>query len=41
MEEWLRRRVDELKDVGRVLGMGASEELAAVPGVDQELDRIT
>ena len=39
--EWLRRRVDELKDVGGVLGMRATEELAAIPGVDKELNRVT
>lgn len=38
--EWLGRRVDELKDVGRVLGMRLAEELATVPGIDKELDRI-
>jgi phytoene dehydrogenase-like protein len=38
--EWLGRRVSELKDMGRVPGMGASEELAAVPSVDEQLDRV-
>jgi len=38
--EWPGRRVGELNDMRGVLGMGAPEELAAVPGVDQQLDRI-
>lgn len=39
--EWLLLWVGELKDVRGVFGMGAAEELAAIPGVDKELDRVT
>ena len=39
-EEWLKSWISEVGEGGGVLGMRAAEELAAVPGVDEELDRV-
>lgn len=38
--EWLESWVGELKEMGRILGMGAAIELPPIPGVDEELHRI-
>src|SRR5260221_14264813 len=38
--EWLKSWINEVGEGGGVLGMRAAEELAAVPGVDEELDRV-
>ena len=38
--EWLASWVGELKDMRRVLGLRTAEELATVPGIDKQLDRI-
>jgi acyl-CoA reductase-like NAD-dependent aldehyde dehydrogenase len=38
--EWLESWADELKDVRSVLGVLVAIELATVPGIDEELDRI-
>ena len=39
-EEWLRRGVSKLKDMGGVLGMSAAKELTAIPGIDKQLESI-